>query len=230
MCYVHLSERSQRGARTDEKRRKRWRWWKRGRRRRGGWTGGRREKFEKRQYQCQPTSTTSQQQQYRSPRCIQGCCSWCAFWTFIALCVAARGGDHRCVCRDCRERGSEPKPPELRQTGEIWALLPYYRPPSILNEGKEVSIALLHVYLHICVFFSFLLRSTGSFIVVAPVCLCVPCHWHMATNACTVVGSRNVTFVITPILASLLLRVYSVFSQYHDYRLKLNITSSVLKY
>lgn len=95
------------------------------------------------------------------------------------------------------------------------------------ERGEYYSAAC--IFTHMCVF-SFLLRSTGSFIVVAPVCLCVPCHWHMATNACTVVGSRNVTFVITPILASLLLRVYSVFSQYRDYRLKLNITSSVLKY
>lgn len=85
----------------------------------------------------------------------------------LSRCVSPRAAVIIGVCAgNCRERGSEPKPPELRQTGEIWALLPYYRPPSILNEGKEVSITLLHVYLHICVFFpfSFDLREVSSWL------------------------------------------------------------------
>lgn len=45
------------------------------------------------------------------------------------------------ACGRRRGRKSErERKPGLRQTEEIWALLPYCRPPSTLNEGKEVSV------------------------------------------------------------------------------------------
>lgn len=90
-------------------------------------------------------------------------------------------------------------------------MLPYYRPPSILNEEKEVSTALLprlRVHLRICVLFLSSSRAprAGKFHR-GCACVsraCVPCHWHMATNArvLTVVGSQNATFIITPIFIS----------------------------
>lgn len=144
-------------------------------------------------------------------RCIRGWCSSCASLNGYCVVCRARGGGHRCVCRDYRERSSEPKSPKLRQIGEIWALLPYYRPPSILNEEKEVSTALLprpRVHLRICVLFLSSSRAprAGKFHR-GCACVsrtCVPCHWHMATNArvLTVVGSQNATFIITPIFIS----------------------------